>query len=724
MQNHLCRNGILRVLGVLGLTAATFVNGLAEPGSRALNASVKDATISTTLTVTNATGSLLDGKFSGQATLTNIGNGTFAGTLNLASISQVNLSATFTITLTTGDQINGTLTIPSTSLTGPLTGSAAITGGTNAYAGATGSFSSLTGSLNLVPSTTLSFSGAGSITTSGGGSTGPVPTISAVLDAGSYTSSIAQGSIFVVKGTTLSASGYTAMSFPLPTTSGNVKITFTPLNGGAGTDAYLVYLYNVGDVNQLAALLPASVQPGTYNVTVTNNGQTSGPASVRVVQRKLGLITADSTGSGLAVVQNYVSASQLDIDRFTTFSASGFTFSPAKPGQTLIAWATGMGPVPGGSDNTASPGYDFSNNGVNVQVIVGNKTITPLYAGRTPGLAGTDQINFTLPADVQTGCTVPFQISVNGSLSNPSFLAIAPNTSSNACSEPGFTAAELQQWDQGKTVTTGGFNLSSLAVSAPGQTFKSNSASGAFTKYTGFQLSGYEGYRAQTSTQGTCTVVHTTSSSATAVTGTGLGLDAGQVTLSGPSGSNLNNVNLPQVGNNKSYFLSLGTDPSFGGGASYPLVAGTYTLNGNGGKDVGKFNASVTIGTPLTLTGGLPNTVVRSAGLTLNWTGGNPSDPVWISGSSAKNTGTPTSPVYDSWSFVCSTNAGAKTFTVPASILTQLPAVSGTTQDGSSSLAVFSGVFSNFTAPLTAGGNVDTAVFVSQVGSANSPAYQ
>ena len=74
-----------------------------------------------------------------------------------------------------------------------------------------------------------------------------------VLDAGSYTKNIAQGSIFVVKGTNLSASGFTQFSFPLPTSSSGVKITFTPAAGGAGTDAYLVYLYNQSGVNQLAA---------------------------------------------------------------------------------------------------------------------------------------------------------------------------------------------------------------------------------------------------------------------------------------------------------------------------------------------------------------------------------------------------------------------------------------------------------------------------------------
>ena len=49
-----------------------------------------------------------------------------------------------------------------------------------------------------------------------------------------------------------------------------------------------------------------------------------------MVQRKLGLITADGSGTGLSVIQNFISQSQLDIDRFTTYAASGYTFSQAK----------------------------------------------------------------------------------------------------------------------------------------------------------------------------------------------------------------------------------------------------------------------------------------------------------------------------------------------------------------------------------------------------------
>lgn len=706
-------------------------------------AGLQAATINTTLTV-NATTALSGTNITatGTAGLTNIGNGTFSGTVSLTNITSTTVSAPFTITLSGGaGTITGTLLIPTTLLTGATSsgsGSATISGGTYGGGVTGGSFTTLSGTASgsLATSFTLNFAGTGTVITAGTGSptgpTGPTgppaPAITAVLDAGSYTKNIAQGSIFVVKGTNLSASGFTQLSFPLPTSSSGVKITFTPTTGGAGTDAYLVYLYNQSGVNQLAAVLPSTVAAGNYNVTVTN-GSVSAPFAATVVARKLGLITADGSGTGLAVIQNFVSQSQLDIDRFTTFASGGYTFSPSRPGQVLIAWATGMGAVTGG-DNVASPGFDFSKT-VNVQVIVGGVSIAPLYAGRAPGLAGADQINFQLPANAPTGCIVSFQVSVNNVTSNPSFIAIAPDATSTACVQPGFTTAQLQQFDSGASRTIGSFSIGQYAVSVPQLgNVKEDFASGGFFRYTGFQLAGLAQAQSQTTSTGSCYVSHVVSSSANASVSTGslVGLDAGAVTLTGPAGSGLTNQAFTQDPNFLSYSINLGFE---GAGISLPgtvnanLVAGQYTITGAGGRDVGKFNASLTLGSPLTVTGGLPTSVTESAGLTLNWTGGNASDLVEIIGSSSTTTGTGTSASTDSWTFICTTTAGAGTFTVPASVLTQLPKITAGA-NGAGGLLEFASIVNptSFTAPLTAGGTVDVAEFLSLVGVGAIVSYQ
>jgi uncharacterized protein (TIGR03437 family) len=611
--------------------------------------------------------------------------------------------------------------MPATLLSGAATsgtGSATVTGGTGNYAGATGSFPTVSGTASgsIATSISLTFSGAGSITTGGGGTTPPPtsnnPTITAVLDAGGYTSNIAQGSIFVVKGTNLSGSGYSASGYPLLTTYNSVKITFTPASGGTGTDALMVYTYNQSGVNQLAALLPSTVATGNYNVTVTNNTTTGSPFQVTVVKSKPGLVTRDSAGDGLAVVSNYiVSSASYDVDAYTT----GSGLSPAKPGQTLVAWATGLGPVPG-AENVGSAGYDFTKNGATVQVLVGGMAITPGYAGRSPNSTGLDQINFVLPSNVPTGCTVSFQLSINNVLSNLTYISIAPDANSSACVLPGYTSSQLAGFDQGSTFTTGGFNIFSQAFSSGGQSGTFSSAGGSFVLYNGFEL-GSVPVQLGSLASGSCYVTQstTTSQSGGATVSGGKALDAGAVTLTGPTGSNLTNAAFTETSN--VYSLSIGGIPGLGGGNNGTIVAGTYTLNGAGGADIGKFTGSVTLGAPLTVTGGLPSTVNRSAGLTLNWTGGNSTDLVEIFGTSTVGS--------TSTSFTCVTTAGQKTFTVDKSILTQLPASTGT----SNSLLVYSFVSpvsgnGLFTAPLTAGGGSVNASFLAYMGTGNTPAYQ
>ena len=668
----------------------------------AAQAATTSATLSVTATATISTNISV----TGTASLTNgVGSGTFTATLSLTTFS-----GPYTITLS-GSTITGTLTTSAAILTGSGSASATITGGTGTYSGATGSFPNMNGAgtIGATGAITLTFSGAGTITT-GGTPAPPTPTITAVQDAASYTSNVAQGSIFVVKGTTLSASGYNSLGYPLPTSAGGTSITFTPTSGATGTPAYLIYTYNLSGVNQLAGVIPSTLAAGNYNVTVTYNTATSAPFAAQVVESKPGLLTQDSTGSGLAVVQNIISATQYDLNRLTTGNVGGYTVSPAKPGETLVAYATGLGPVPGG-DNIASAGYNFLTNGVSVQVLVNGTAIPALYAGRAPNFSGLDQIDFTLPANVATGCTVSLQISVAGILSSATTLSIAPSASATSCVLPGYTTSQLAALDQGGTITAGSFSITQIAETVPTYgTVKIDSASGGFTQVTAFEL-GSLPVTYSSITTGACTVIQVTGTSGQlSAGGTVTNLDAGAVTLTGPAGSNLTNAALTETAN--AYSLSIGEEgitgvPGLGNGA---IVAGKYTLSGAGGKDVGSFNTSITLGSPLTVIGGLPATVTRSQGLTLSWTGGNSTDAVEIFGYSGTTSGTGTSAVTTATEFICTTTAGAGSFTVPASVLTQLPQTPAASANGTGVLELLSGPTpATFSPSLTAGGTVASA---------------
>jgi uncharacterized protein (TIGR03437 family) len=684
-----------------------------------ITAGAQAATVSSTFTLTGSAPLGSSYAITGPATLTNVGSGTFASTI---STSSGTLTAPFTITLS-GGTLTGTFTLAAAALNGTGTGSLTITGGTNSYAGYTSTAFSLTETGSISTSTlslSLTCTGTGTVNTAGGGTTTPVPTIASVTDGASYTANVAPGAFFIVWGTNLfpgSAGVYPP--FPWPTVSNGVKVTFTPVAGGAGTDAYLEYL-GAGQIN---AVLPSTVAAGNYNVTVTN-GTVSAPFVAQVVASKPALFTQDWSGTGLAVVQNYVSASETDWDRLTTGVYSGSQSSPAKPGQVLIAWGTGLGAW-AAADNADGVFHDFSTS-ESIAAIVGGVSIPVAYAGRA-GWAGEDQINFTLPNNVPTGCAVTLQISVKGVLGAPVSISIAPSAGATACVQPGYTTQQLQSLDQGGTITSGGFTLDHGVTTAPSSA-TTDFIAGVFSQTSGYQLSSSGTQNAIVATSGSCVVTRVTSTTSTVTAGHSTSFDAGTVTLTGPSGTNLNNQKLTETSN--TYLYMIGTSGSgIPGQPNGSILAGTYTLTGAGGTDVGPFNTSITIGPPLTLNNPLPATVTESAGLTLNWTGGNAADVVEIVGDSATTSGTGANETTTATGFVCTTTAGQKTFTVPASILTWLPTISAAqvaagTASGSLDVLSIATPATNFNATLKKDGSTIPSSFASITSISGPALYQ
>ena len=249
--------------------------------------------------------------------------------------------------------------VPSLFTTAPITGGSLVVNEVFVVKTNGGNFAKVLITSVSSSSLKIQYDAVGSTVTGGT----PTPGISSVLDAGSYTANIAEGSVFVVRGSNLCPSGLSYTAFNLPSSFQNVSVTFTPASGGTGTNAYILDVFNEPvngqPFNQIAAILPSTVAPGNYNVTVTNGTAMSSPYAVQVVKSKPGLISYDGSGNGLALLQNYISSSELDVNLYTTGTLNGATISPAHAGQTLILYLVGMGPVAGG-DNIPSAGYDFT----------------------------------------------------------------------------------------------------------------------------------------------------------------------------------------------------------------------------------------------------------------------------------------------------------------------------------------------------------------------------
>jgi uncharacterized protein (TIGR03437 family) len=269
------------------------------------------------------------------------------------------------------------------------------------------------------------------------------------------------GAVFVIFGSGMGPASLAAGTGPdYPATLGGTAITFTPAAGGSPINAKMVYTV----AGQIAGLLPSSIAPGTYAVLVTYNGIASAPQNVTVVARSLGIATANSAGTGTAQATIGNVNGGASLTRFSSGSVSfnglAWRLSPAHPGDTLVLWGTGGGADPandaGGSSGDQTAAGNFS-------VIVGGRSITPLYAGASSGYAGLWQINFTLPSDIAPDCFASVQVSAGGELSNTVTVPIAP-AGSDTCSDPRLTKDILSQLDKGGTVVIAGLGIAKTTV--------------------------------------------------------------------------------------------------------------------------------------------------------------------------------------------------------------------------------------------------------------------
>ncbi len=562
------------------------------------------------------------------------------------------------------------------------------------------------------------------------GSAWAQPAITGVVNAANYSTGIAQGSIFVVFGSNLGpAQLASAPGYPLTTTLSGTSIKFTPAAGGPAFDALVVYT----SAGQVAGLLQSQAPTGNYNVTISYNGQTSANTSVAVVARNFGLLSLAASGTGPAVAQIADQGS-----RINQFGA------PASPGQTIVLYGIGLGPITAPDNNP--PGLQDLKGPAAVKVLLGDVEIDPIYAGRSPGIAGLDQINFVIPAKAPQGCTVPLRVRVAGANTTYSTTLSIAATGASICVSPLYSADVLRRLDAGGSISVGGFVVFSqaLKVTLPiigTQTIKSETVTGGFSSTTLANIADIASPATAglSLSVGTCTVFRITADqNGNVVGGQSRFLDAGaQLTLNGPGG--ITNKAMTKVGNSNAYLTTLG-DPT--GGITIPGVpsnpnaspgvsAGTFTIAGPGGSEVGAFTASVNVPQPITWTNQTPLTaspIIRSSGVTVTWSGAGANDLVTVLGSSGARTGgTATNPVYLMATFVCLARGDAGTFSVPSSVLTQLPPTTGTLPDNIGILGIaqasVSATNGRFTAPLTAGGTAD-GLFTYSIGSVGNVTWQ
>lgn len=478
----------------------------------------------------------------------------------------------------------------------------------------------------------------------------PVVSSGGILNAASYSlsglpnSGIAQGSMFVVFGSGLGPATLSQVSaFPLPGTLAGTSIKVTV--NSVKLDVPMVYTL----ASQICGILPSNTPVGTGTLTVTYNNQTSAPATIKVVKTAVGIFSINQKGSGPGVLQNVNTETDRPVNT---------VISSAKPGQAIILWAVGLGPIAGNDADGVFPGpLD-----VDAQVWVGNKQANVLYKGRSGCCSGIDQIVFTVPDDAAEACHVPVVVKTGNVASNYVSMAIA--RSGGAC-DAGTAAVQTAG-----SVKFGQLSLTRIIteVSLFGLTgqFISDSSSGGFGKY---DLARY------TASQGNYEVGYCTSYLFKGTDYLGGAdpvaadtLDAGAaLNITGPKGAKKLNK-----GSDGSYFLQLAGAPLPGATSAGPdyLDPGTYTIdNGTGGTGanaVGPFKAAITLPPALKWENKDSVKVIdRSQNLEVTWSGGDPNGFVNIVGGSTLST--------FGAAFVCREKTSAGRFTIPSVAMLNIP---------------------------------------------------
>lgn len=479
-------------------------------------------------------------------------------------------------------------------------------------------------------------------TSTGGGTGGSSgPTITAIQNNYSYIVAglpnygIAPGTLFIIKGSGLSDPGQPVLQSSggsgIPTTLSGASISVTV--NGVTTHPGIYYAIPT----QIGAVLPSGTPAGTGTLTV-NYGGASASASIQVVSTALGLDTYYGSGTGLGAV--------------TSLGGSLYDYSNSvNPGDTIVLWGSGLGADTADSDTV----YTQSPHAINVplQIYIGGISAKIGYQGSS-GYPGLNQINVVVPTGVQPGCGVAL-VAVSGSVVSNT-ITIPVNPGGGACSDPTLGISGTQILTLGGMTNYNFGSVDILQQVSEGQT--QNYAGADFFNEQGASQASGNGLVSI----GNCIVSQYSGSTETSVYTT-TGLDAGTISVTGPSGT----VQLTAAPNPNGsaatgeYYAQLSN-------TFIPATGGTFTFNnGTGGKDVGAFTVTVDYTNPLNWTNEASiNTVTRSQGQQVTWSGGAANSYVIINGSSTGNG--------VGGSFTCYAPVSAQQFTVPSYVLLALPA--------------------------------------------------
>jgi uncharacterized protein (TIGR03437 family) len=226
-----------------------------------------------------------------------------------------------------------------------------------------------------------------------------------VVNAASYapfTVGLSRGQLITLYGTNLSNSTLVDGSFP-PSLGGVIVLINT-----RQAPIYVV------SPTQISVQVPFSTTEATATIQVINNGTLSNSVMVFMNTTTPGVFTQNQAGNGYAAALHSADYSLVTAN------------NPAKQGETILVYLTGMGTVnPAVNAGTPAPNDPLSIVTSATGVYIDGKAATVGFNGLAPGFVGLYQMNVQIPTGISSG-DVNLEIAGPDSLHGQVRLPIAP----------------------------------------------------------------------------------------------------------------------------------------------------------------------------------------------------------------------------------------------------------------------------------------------------------
>ncbi len=210
---------------------------------------------------------------------------------------------------------------------------------------------------------------------------------------------VSPGAIVSLFGTQLAPLTAGAESTPLPRELVSTKVIIN------GIEAPLFFV-SYGQIN---FQIPWETPQGTRTVQVIRDGQAGNLVSADIANRSSGIFRLNIGEYGVIVNASQSTPGNLVLALPEgTISAPGFSSAPARPGDALVIYATGLGEVtpPVGTGEETPPPLPFVEAFdvplINFGRVVLGPFALPFFVGLTPGLVGLFQVNVFVPDEAPT----------------------------------------------------------------------------------------------------------------------------------------------------------------------------------------------------------------------------------------------------------------------------------------------------------------------------------